>query len=121
MPSLQAICKTPLKPSNAKLSSSLKAESMENREIIEQIALVSVLADAIPTCELPTVLQIDADFRSLDAKARDDFIPLFTAASEQLSQAISKHTNGKAITAILTTDSEPLKRTRRATEDVIYS
>lgn len=110
-----------MKPSNAKITSTAKADDAETKQIIEQIATMSVLADAIPTCsEIPSFLQIDADFRSLSDSARDKYAPLFMAASEKLSQALSKRTNGKAIIAVLPTVSEPIKRTRRAAGDVTY-
>lgn len=115
MPTLQAVCKTPLKIANAKIASNVKVD----KEFIEKIATISALTEAIPNCELPTVLQIDVDFRNMDLKTRDEVMPLFTTAVEQLSQAYSKHTNEKAIFATLTTESQPIKRTRRDVPEVI--
>lgn len=117
------MCDAPVKPSKAKITSSFKSDNVENKPIHEQIAALAAFAEVMAnegvTCTLPAVFLIDFDFRTSEAKARDELIPVFTTAAEQLAQAISKCTNGKAIVGVLTTKTQSIKRTRRASETVI--
>lgn len=117
------MCDAPVKPSKAKITSSFKSDNVENKLIHGQIAALAafaeVMADEAVTCTLPAVFLIDFDFRTLEPKARDEFVSVFTAAAEQLAQATSKRTNGKAIVGVLTTETQSIKRSRRAAETVI--
>lgn len=117
------MCDVPVKPSKAKITSSFKSDNVEYKPIYGQIAALAAFAEVISnevvTCKLPAVFLIDFDFHTLDSRARDELVPVFTTAAEQLAQAISKRTNGKAIVGVLTTETQSIKRTRRAAENVI--
>lgn len=119
------MCDAPVKPSKAKITSSFKSDNVENKPIYGQIAALAAFADVVAndavTCTLSAVFLIDFDFRTLDPKARDELVPVFTTAAERFAQAMSKRTNGKAIVGVLTTETQSIKRTRRDADDVIES
>lgn len=118
------MCDTQVKPSKAKITSSFKSDNVENKPFYGQIAALAAFAEVMAndgvTCNIPDVFLIDFDFRTLDPKARDELVPVFTIVAEQFAQAVSKNTKGKAIVGILTTQTQSIKRTRRAADNVIW-
>lgn len=110
--SLQNWCETPLKPESiSKLYSTLKEEkNIESKQFIEAIIVLEVLSKA--KCKMPTFLQIDFKLDAL--KSRDKYYDLFCSAVESFAQRYQENTNGQGIVAVLTTDEQPLKRSRRA-------
>lgn len=111
MNSLQNWCETPLKPENSKLYKTLKEEeNSESKQFLEAIITLSVLSEA--KCNMPAFLQIDC---KIDAsKSRDKYFEQFFTAIEAFAQKYQENTNGYGMVAVLTSDEQPLKRTRRA-------
>lgn len=111
MNSLQNWCETPLKPENSKLYKTLKEEeNSESKKLLEAITTLSVLSEA--KCKMPAFLQIDLN---LDAsKSRDKYFEQLFTVCEAFAENYQKNTNGYGMVAVLTTDEQPLKRTRRA-------
>lgn len=78
---------------------------------------MSVLSEA--KCKMPAFLQIDY---KLDAsKSRDKYYEQFFAAIETFAQKYQENTNGYGLVAVMTTDEQPLKRSRRAAADDVIT
>lgn len=97
----------------------LKEEkNIESKQFLEAIAVMSVLSEA-KCSNLPAFLEIDLNLSAL--KSRDKYIGLLAAEIESFAQNYQQNTNDKAIVAVLATEEQPLKRSRRATEEVNMS
>lgn len=62
---------------------------------------------------MPTFLQFD-----LNVKSRDKTFGQLAAAIEKFTMKYQQNTKNNGIVAVLLTDEKPLKRTRRAVEEV---
>lgn len=112
--SLQDWCETPLKAENSKVLKTQKDEkNIESKQFLEAVKVVSILSQA--KCNMPTLLQFDLNMNGV--KSRDN-INLLVSTIEEFARNFQSIVNGKGIVAVITADEQPLKRTRRATENV---
>lgn len=112
---LQDWCETPLKAENANILKTLKDEkSIESKQFLEAIAVMNALSQA--KCKLPTFMQFDLNLSTV--KSRDKNFDLMASAIEAFAQNFQKNADGKGLVAVFTADEQPLKRRRRAVDDV---
>lgn len=101
-----------MKPENSKVYKAVKDEKdAESRKFLEAVTVISVLSDA--TCKWPTFLQIN--LKLSESKSRDQNLGQFLSTLEAFAQQYQKNANKYGIVAVLTTNEQPLKRSRRAT------
>lgn len=118
MANLNDWCETPSKPDDAEILKALKDEkTTESKKFVEAIAVLSILSDA--NCKMPAFLHIE--LRLDDIKARDKYFELFASTVEAFAENYRTISDERGIVAVLTTDEEPKKRTRRAAGDEVSS
>jgi len=111
--SLQNWCETPLKPENTKLYKALENEKNdESARLLKAVISLLVLSEA--ECKMPAFLQVD--YKCDASESRDKYFAQFFSAIEAFAQKYQDNVNGYGMFAVLTTDEQPLKRSRRATD-----
>lgn len=88
-------------------------KNIESKQFLEAVTMMSILSQA--KCNMPSLLQFDLNMNGV--KSRDN-INMLVSTIEEFAQNFQSIVNGKGIVAVITADEQPLKRTRRATENV---
>lgn len=110
MSALQDWCETPFRPENTKTLKYLKGDKEESKELVEAITVLSVMSEA--NCKMPTYLQIDLSLANI--KSHDKNFGLLVASVEAFAERFRKNTNGNGLLAVLSSDQQSHKRSRRA-------
>lgn len=95
---------------SSKLYKVLKDEkNHQSKQLLEAIIVLSTLSEA--KCNMPAFLEIHYKFET--TKSRDKYFDQFFCAVETFAQKYQENTNGYGLVAVLTTDEQTLKRSRR--------
>lgn len=90
-------------------------KNIESKQFLEAVTVMSILSEAEAKCNMPTLLQFDLNMNGVKSR---EHINLLVSTIEEFAQKFQSIVNGKGIVAVITADEQPLKRTRRATENV---